>query len=99
MGACFLKISRKAICTMIGDHPELEYYEKGCDMGRAWNLFSHVVHEKLPYGEDITFCKLARHCGFKIYLNPEIHFAHIGMHYYEGSLAKMLQKQMEKREH
>lgn len=97
MGACFMRITRKAITTMIGNHPELEYIEKGCELGVAWNLFHHALKDKMTYGEDIVFCKLARHCGFKIYLDPEIYFAHIGTYYYEGSLANMLKRQMEKR--
>ena len=98
MGACFMRITRKAVCTLIGEHPELEYYESGCTIGRAWNLFHHALFEKQPYGEDITFCKLARHDGFKIYLDPEVYFAHIGQHYYEGSLAGHLKEKMDKRE-
>ncbi len=97
MGACFMKLSRKAVLTLIGEHPELEYYESGCTIGRAWNLFHHALYDKMPYGEDITFCKLARATGFKVHLDPELHFAHIGMHYYEGSLGAHLKRQMEKR--
>jgi hypothetical protein len=95
MGACFMKISRKAVMTLIGDNPDLEYYEAGTTMGRAWDLFRPMTIDKRPYGEDITFCKFARSQGFKIYLDPEIHFAHIGPHYYEGSLGAHLKRQME----
>jgi len=88
-GTGFMKISRAAAEKMISTYPERKYAE-GTRLGTAWNLFPLEVHDGKFWGEDMGFCRLARECGIKIYLDPEINFSHTGLKVYSGSIGKWL---------
>lgn len=85
IGTCFMRITRKVITKLITDHPELEYKWDGT-IGVSWALFWPALENKTCYGEDISFCKLVRKAGFKIYLDPTVILAHIGQHAFVGSV-------------
>lgn len=93
-GTGFMKISRHAAEKIINSYPEREYIEN-TRLGVAWNVFPLEVHERRLWGEDMGFCRLARECGLKIYLDPEINFSHTGIKVYSGSIGKWLKNRKE----
>lgn len=89
LGTGFLRISRKAATDLIAAHHHLSYSD-GTTLGNAWALFDSGLENGRYYGEDMWFCKLAKKAGFKIYLDPEIKFTHVGIKSYTGTIGKWL---------
>lgn len=83
-----LRISRKALETMIKNHPELEYDEPSG--GSAHALFEFTRVGKAFLGEDLSFCRLARQDGFKIWLDPNIDMTHTGHKVFRGNIGRWL---------
>lgn len=88
--AGFMCISRNAIETMIAARPDTEYEETAAENKKAWALFDFLKEGKQYYGEDYTFCKIARDCGLKIKIDPRIPLNHIGYKTFSGTLGDWL---------
>jgi hypothetical protein len=83
-----LKMSRKVLETLISKHPELEYFEPSG--GRAYALFEFTRVGKAFFGEDVSFCRLARSDGFKVWLAPDIDMTHTGHKVFKGNIGSWL---------
>jgi len=86
----FMRISRKALETMIEKNPELAYEELSAKNKIAYRLFDFAQEGAYYWGEDMWFCRLARKCGLKVWLAPEIIFSHIGYKAFTGSVGAWL---------
>lgn len=86
----FMRISRNAIEKMIAARPDLEYEETAANGKKAWALFDFLREGGQYYGEDYTFCKIARECGLTVKVSPEIELNHIGYKTFTGRLGDWL---------
>lgn len=79
----FLRISRKALETMIAAMPERAYSD---DEGQALHdLFPRDRIDGRKRGEDYGFCALARDCGLKLFCEPDLTLTHTGQHTWTGN--------------
>lgn len=93
IGACFLRITKKAAATIISDNGHLAYKDSS-PSGFSWDIFKTCVDDDRQYcGEDISFCHLARKSGLKVYLDPTLYFTHIGLHGYSGCIEDYLKRE------
>lgn len=86
----FLCIRRDVIEGMIKQNPQLLYEEGAATDNKAYLLFDMPLENGQHWGEDMWFCRLARKCGYKVWLDPEINFLHIGYKAFSGSVGKWL---------
>lgn len=85
--AGFMLLRKSVIEKMQNDNPELYFKPKEGDGIDGFALFNTEVHEGEFWGEDYTFCRLARKSGFDIWVDPMIQFNHAGN---VGMLAEVL---------
>ena len=52
--------------------------------GNYYNFFDFAFEDGYTYGEDVSFCKLARKEGFKLYANTDSITAHRGEYAWVG---------------
>jgi len=71
--AGFLKITPKAVDTIMTKYPELCYGEK---YRMSVDLFNHGAHEGLWWGEDYAFCRRWENIGGDIWLVPDLQLDH-----------------------
>lgn len=83
-------ISRKCIEGMIRARPELEYFEPALESKKAHSLFEWVRKDKMIFTEDYAFCYLARECGYRVWVDPDIDMRHVGYKQFDGNLGKWL---------
>lgn len=86
-----LVIKRECLEKMIALRPDLEYFEPSLPDKKAYSLFEWVRKEKLIYTEDFAFCYLARECGYRVWLDPDIDMMHVGPKQFKGNIAKWMQ--------
>lgn len=86
-----LVIRRECLEKIIQLHPELEYFEPSLPDKKAYSLFEWVRKEKMIYTEDFAFCYLARECGFRVWLDPDIDMMHIGPKQFRGNIGRWLE--------
>jgi hypothetical protein len=55
-------------------------------------MFDNIRHETGRYSEDISFCQRWRSIGGKVWIDPEIHMAHVGYHGFTGRLGDWLRE-------
>ena len=55
-----------------------------------YNFFDFAFEDGYTYGEDLSFCKLARKEGFKLYANTESPTAHRGEYAWTGKFGDSL---------
>lgn len=87
MPAGCLKISRRALETIMARFPDYWYYEEKAQQGKAWRFFEFLTLSHRFFGEDYAFCALAREAGIDIWCDIDITFKHIGVKHFEGNLA------------
>lgn len=85
-----LRISRRALETMVAKFPELEYIEDNVPQKKAYALFDFVRMGKKFCGEDYVFCALAREAGLRIWCDPDVDMMHIGIKHFKGNLARFM---------
>lgn len=83
-----LRMSRNVLETLIARHPELEYFEPSGGVAHALFEFSRVG--KAFLGEDVSFCRLARSEGFKVWMAPEVDMTHTGHKVFKGNAGRWL---------
>ena len=88
-------IDRKVFEKIIKNHHDLKIINKATpDAGKShefyYNFFDFGFNEGYAMGEDISFCKLARSNGFKLYANIESSTAHHGSWAWEGKFGESL---------
>ena len=67
-----------------------------------YNFFDFAFEDGYSYGEDVSFCKLARQNGFKIYANTESPTAHHGSYRWVGKFGdsfKMINEKENDKKH
>lgn len=79
--AGFMLIKREAIERMIAKFPE-RYVESisnsNVGFDRMYVFFNTEIHDGKFWGEDYTFCRLAREAGNEIWVDPHIPLNHAG---------------------
>lgn len=83
-----MRMSRKLLETMVDKNQDLAYYNH--DGGMSYSLFDFERHKKIMFGEDITFCRRARACGFKAWIDPTIDMTHTGYKRFDGNVGNWL---------
>lgn len=94
----FLCIRRDVVQSLVEQNPHLVYEEPGATDKKAYLLFDMPLENGQHWGEDMWFCRLARKCGFKVWLAPEINFLHIGYKAFAGSIGRWLLNREKKNE-
>jgi hypothetical protein len=87
----FLRIRRRVFERMIEAMPERKFTDpisKICNH----DLFACERVDGVWWGEDYRFCQLARSLGFKIWVEPDIDFRHVGRNVWRGNLLQSLTK-------
>jgi hypothetical protein len=77
--AGFMLLKRHVLEKVIEMNPDLYFKPKDPNAPDGHALFNTEVFEGEFWGEDYVFCRRARECGFKIYVDPLIEFDHAGI--------------------
>jgi hypothetical protein len=85
----FMKISRNCINKMVEAYPQRYYHDAAKDE-LFYDLFGHIVIDDKKYGEDYSFCMRWAKIGGKVWCDPEIAMAHIGLKVFKGHLGNWL---------
>jgi len=90
-------IDRKVFEKIIKNHHDLKIRNKAtpnADKSHAfyYNFFNFGFINGYTMGEDVSFCKLARGNGFKIYANIESPTGHHGSFAWKGTFGESLKK-------
>jgi len=88
-------IHRKVFEKIIKNRPELKIKNKvkpDADKSHKfyYNFFDFAFEDGYTFGEDVSFCKLARKEGFKLYANTESPTAHRGEYAWVGKFGDSL---------
>ena len=88
-------IKRAVLKKIIKNRPDLKIKNKvkpGSDKSHEfyYNFFDFAFEDGYTYGEDLSFCKLARKEGFKLYANTESPTAHRGEYAWTGKFGDSL---------
>ena len=88
-------IDRKVFEKIIKNHPDLKIRNKvmpnpGISHKFYYNFFNFGFIDGYAMGEDVSFCKLARGDGFKIYANIESPTGHHGSFAWRGTFGESL---------
>lgn len=87
IGAAFMMIKKSVFTTIIDKNPSR--YCFGVAMN-YYQFFEVIKDGHTFYGEDMTFCKRIKECGFKINVMPDINFSHIGFKSWKGNYNSFL---------
>jgi len=90
-------IDRKVFEKIIKNRPDLKIKNKATpNAGKShefyYNFFDFSFNDGYAMGEDVSFCRLARDNGFKIYANIESPTAHQGEYAWVGKFGDSLEK-------
>ena len=90
-------IDRKVFEKIIKNHPELKIKNKAtptADTDKShefyYNFFDFGFKDGYAMGEDVSFCRLAKENGFKMYANTESWTRHHGSWAWEGRFKESL---------
>ena len=88
-------IDRKVFEKIIKNHQDLKIFNKAApDAGEShefyYNFFDFSFNDGFTMGEDVSFCRLARGNGFKIYANIESSTTHHGSFAWKGRFGDSL---------
>ena len=88
-------IHRRVFEKIIKNRPDLKIKNKvkpGADKSYEfyYNFFDFAFEDGYTWGEDVSFCKLARKEGFKLYANTESMTAHRGEYAWVGKFKDSL---------
>ena len=88
-------IDREVFKKIIKNHPELKIKNPAIpNAGKShefyYNFFHFGFKDGYSSGEDVSFCKLARESGFKIYANIESTTSHHGSYAWKGKFKEFL---------
>lgn len=88
----FMRIKRRVLEALVSD--DLAYEESTLEGKKAWAIFDFGLMNGQYYGEDFIFCMRAREKGFRVWLDPEIGFDHVGYKAFSGKLGDWLRERM-----
>jgi len=88
-------IDRKVFEKIIKNHPELKIRNKATPKAEKshefyYNFFDFGFNDGYAMGEDVSFCRLARGNGFKIYANIESSTTHHGSFAWKGTFGESM---------
>ena len=88
-------IDRKVFEKIIKNHPELKIRNKATPKAEKshefyYNFFDFGFNGGYAMGEDVSFCRLARGNGFKIYANIESSTTHHGSFAWKGTFGESM---------
>lgn len=86
----FMRLKRSAVEKMIAAYPEMTRpYKVDRQTGKTvllHYLFENIITDDAPLGEDYAFCERWRRMGNKIFVYPDISFAHYGRGEWRGNM-------------
>ena len=90
-------IDRKVFEKIIENHHDLKIINKATPTAEKshefyYNFFDFSFVDGYAMGEDVSFCRLARGNGFKIYANIESSTTHHGSYAWKGTFGKSLKE-------
>lgn len=80
--AGFLRISRKAL-TALAERAE-KYFEQDGDAQLTPKIFERLTEGSTRFSGDYVFCRKWREIGGQVFIDAEIHFAHVGEKEWRG---------------
>ena len=88
-------IDRKVFEKIIKNHHDLKIINKATPHAEKshefyYNFFDFSFNEGYAMGEDVSFCRLARGNGFKIYANIESSTTHHGAYAWKGTFGESM---------
>lgn len=86
----FLKIRRNVLEKLAKDAPGFSGKTDNPNKRKIPLIFERTLEGSTRWGGDYTFCRKWRETGGKIYIDPEMNFAHEGMGEWTGSLGNHL---------
>lgn len=81
VGTGFLRLKRHVVETLAANAPK--YMEQGREV--PWILERKIINGEIWSGDNVL-CLKAKEAGFKIYVDPEMHFEHVGNQIWKGCL-------------
>lgn len=89
----FMAIKRHVLEAMAEKRKYLSYRQKGFPTGPEHPvIFERATTERHRWSGDLNFCREVRGLGFKIFVDPEMHFTHEGLKRWHGHLGNWLRK-------
>jgi len=92
----FMRISRKVIEALSEKRKHLWFTPKESKTSEHHEklqiIFERMMVDGHRWSGDLNFCREARMLGFKVWVDPEITFSHMGMKRWEGNLGNYLRK-------
>jgi hypothetical protein len=90
----FMRIERHVIDAIAEKRKHLKFYAKEARQGdtQMQVIFERLIADGHRWSGDLNFCREARQLGFKVHVDPEINFTHMGNRKWEGNLGRFLRK-------
>lgn len=88
--AGFLKLSRAGLERVTNYYADTWYHEPLVPTGKAWSLFEFRILDRGRWSEDLSFCRMWRETGAKVWLDPLISLHHHGRKTYSGCIGNWL---------
>ena len=66
------------------------YHEPLVSTGKAWSLFEFRIIDRGRWSEDLSFCRMWREIGGRVWVDPIISLHHHGRKTYSGCLGQWL---------
>jgi hypothetical protein len=92
----FLLVSRRAaeaVAAACGNWYELEHDGK---KRMSPHVFEVIVKDEKMWGEDFVYCERLMHAGFKVYVETNLPFGHIGRYSWNANLGRVLAEESAK---
>jgi hypothetical protein len=90
--AGFLRLSRRCLQSMTEHYWHLRYAYGAAPGGFCTSLFDFKIIDGAYWGEDFVFCRRWRDMGGRIWVDPNIQFAHCGTWQFQGHLGNALRE-------
>ena len=87
----FVKLTRSMLEKMVEHYSDLNYIHR---KGKACALFDPYWKDGYKFGEDFSFCMRWKDMGGKIWIDPEVSMAHMGVKTYTGHIGDHLRNEI-----
>ena len=97
VAAGFMRLTRKACLDMVEAYADSWYNQWGTPEGKSHMLFDFICQDHEFTSEDYYFCHKYRKIGGKVWVDPDMTFAHVGQHAFVGNLGDHMRAQVEQK--
>lgn len=88
--AGFMRLTRAMLERMVAHYSDTAFHCDQAPNSTAHALFDPYRIGRVKFGEDYSFCKRWRELGGQVWVDPEIHMAHVGYKTFLGTLGSWL---------